>query len=593
MDRRTKVVATIGPACAGRDVLESMYRAGMDVVRLNLSHGSEANHRDAVRTVREVRERTEEPGRPLALMVDSRGPEIRVLPSAGTIDIRPGDMVALTADGCSQVPGADHVVCVNVPCLPSGLCRGSQVLIADGRMQLRVSDLGDGMILAEAVDAGTISGGNNVCFPGVVLDFPILSDSDQKDLRLSVASGAEWLALSLVRRAEDVLEARDYLHDIGSADTAVMAKIETAEAYEHLDHILAVSDGVMVARGDLGVEYPPEEIPMIQKDIIARCNAAAIPVVTATQMLESMTTSPTATRAEASDVANAILDGSDAVMLSGETAVGEYPRRTIEMMVRIIQRTEERWLGSRRPGEDVERFERDSIGEAVARAAVNMSYDLQADAIVTPTRSGYTSRMVARYRPRAKVVAVTTSEGISRRLAPVWGVLPVTHRHLTDDTASEVQRVALRVGAVSEGDLVIITGGTPGGPAGTTDTVMVRTLHSILVCGQGIGRGSATAAALVEDDAGILQPSDASGGVLVMRQWSCHFGPRAETAAAIVAEEGGLSSEAALVGLQLGIPVIVGAVGATAAIRAGAVVTVDAERGVVHSPAGGNRHSVQ
>ncbi len=178
-------------------------------------------------------------------------------------------------------------------------------------------------------------------------------------------------------------------------------------------------------------------------------------------------------------------------------------------------------------------------------------------------------------------------------MAPVWGVLPVTHRHLADDTASEAQRVALRVGAVSEGDLVIITGGTPGGPAGTTDTVMVRTLHSILVCGQGIGRGTATAAAVVEDDAGILQPSDAAGGVLVMRQWSCRFGPRAETAAAIVAEEGCLSSEAALVGLQLGIPVIVGAVGAAASIRAGAVVTVDAERGVVHSPSGDNRHSVQ
>lgn len=594
MDRRTKVVATIGPACADRDIFESMYRAGVDCVRLNLSHGDCGDHRAAFQLVHDLRERVQEPGRPLALMVDTRGPEVRISPSVETLKITAGDIVAITADDNCRVPGAAHVLHVNIPGLSREIPEDTEVLIDDGRVQLVVQELRERVILARAVNGGTVAGGKNVSFPGVTLDLPVLSDRDREDLRFAVSSGADWLALSLVHSAGDVLEVKDYLHAIGSADTAVMAKIETAAAYEELDHILAVSDGVMVARGDLGVQYPPEEVPMMQKDIIARCNAAGIPVVTATQMLESMTRNPTATRAEASDVANAILDGTDAVMLSGETAVGEYPRGTVEVMVRIIRRTEERWLGARDCGDGFLRFGTETIGESVALAAVTMSRDLRAAAIVTPTRSGYTARMVARYRPRADVVAVTTSDQVSRQLVLVWGVLPVTHRHLQNDTASEAQRIALEVGAVSEGSLVIITSGAPGGPAGTTDTLMVRTLHSTLVSGHGVGRGSAVGAALVEDDTGLLQSPDISGaGVLVMRAWRREFADQVEAAVAIVAEEGGLSSEAALVGLEFGIPVIVGAAGATRAILPGMVITVDAGRGLVHSASGENRHPTQ
>ncbi|MFP4200244.1 MAG: pyruvate kinase [Clostridia bacterium] len=576
--RKTKIVATLGPACSDPRMLEEMYRSGVDVARINMSHGSDDQHREAVFSVLRVRE-SELPGRPLALMLDTRGPELRIIGLDEPLDLVAGSRIKVAgrSDPAREDTQGDPSIRANVPHLVPRVPPGSKMLIDDGRVELEIEGEEDGWLIARNRNAARILPGKGVAFPGVSLSLPFLSDEDVADMELAVEVDADWIALSFVQEPANILQVRDYL---GDDAPGLIAKIETLVGYENLDGILQVVDGIMIGRGDLGVDCPPEDIPLIQKDIIRRCNGAGIPVITATQMLESMMESPVATRAEASDVANAILDGTDAVMLSGETAAGSYPRETVATMARIIERTESGWRDWRDPME-VEGSQ--GVTEAVARSAVWIADRVGAEAVLTPTQSGHTGIMVSRYRPSVPVVAVTSSTRVWRRLALVWGVYPLL-KDPSGDVVEDAGDVAMAAQYVSPGARVVVTSGYPQGVPGTTNALQVKTLGTILAQGSGVGRSMATGTAVVETQSGDFSPDFSPGDVLVLRAWRSDMGDIAYEASAIVAEEPGLSSPAALAGLGWGIPVVVGVDNAADSIPPGTQVTVDAHRGIVYSP---------
>jgi len=589
--RRTKIVATLGPSCGKYESLIQLYRAGMDIARLNLSHGEISWHRKLAHRMRRLFCEESDLDRPPALMFDTRGPEVRIASSGKDTRLKQDELVHITAIDTPAHPGM-----VPVPARPDRKMReihlstgnfaarisgGDSLLIGDDKTEFVVEQVLDSdSLVARCMAGGSVQEGDRVAFPGIRLDLPFLSQRDREDLDLAVECGVDWVALSFVQKAENVVEVKDHLHEAGKGKPgpAVMAKIETLAGYESLDDILLVADGVMVARGDLGSDYSAEDIPLIQKDIIRRCNDAGVPVVTATQMLESMIHSPRPTRAEASDVANAIIDGTDAVMLSAETAVGDHPARAVEVMRSIAERTEAGWAP---PAQSRDPSAVDTVTDAVAGAAVNMSRQLEAEAILTPTRSGYTARMIARYRPPAPIRAVTTSPGVARQLAMVWGV-SATVEEEADDVVAAAQEAVLRHKLVSPGSLVVITSGAPDGP-GTTDSVQVRTLGTVLCRGTGIGSGHATGHALVAMGGGEADPEPDSGDILVITSWEPEFASLVQRVAAIVAEEPGLSSPAALAGLHRGIPVVVGAQDAMHHISPGDEITVDAQRGIIYS----------
>ncbi len=582
--REAKIIATLGPASDTPGVVGDLYEAGMDVARINLSHGDHSDHRRAADLVRGVQGSARQvTGRPLALMLDTQGPEIRVTGPGESLDVSRGALLWVRGPGGAIEGQNSDWIGVSVPGLHKRVRPGARISIRDGQIGLEVEDVGRDHMRARVLNPGTIARNDKVAFPGIHLDLPFLSDKDRADLQFAVDMDADWVALSLVQDAADVLETRDFLCDLGGEDLALVAKIETLGGYQNLESLLLVADAVMIARGDLVVDFAPEEIPLMQKDIILRCNRVGIPVITATQMLESMITSPVATRAEASDVANAIMDGTDAVMLSGETAIGQHPVEALGVMARIVQKTEMQGTRSapRRVRSEPDRPH--SVTDAVAGAAVRIARELAAEAILTPTQSGYTARKVARYRPGAPIIATTISEKLSRQLALVWGVYPLTGPS-SGDPAGGATREALAAGLLHPGDLVVVTSGAPGGLPGTTDTVHVRTLGTVLLQGSGIGRGSVVGRACVEvDDAEQLQPSPSEGDIVVLKTWKSRFAGSARQAAAIICEEAGLSSPAALIGLDLQIPVVVGALGATQRINPGEIITVDAGRGVVYT----------
>jgi len=576
--RNTKIVATVGPACDDEPTLLRLYERGVDVARVNLSHGTDAAHREMIAMVRKTGSRVS-PERPLALMLDTRGPELRLKGLEEPIRLEAGQRLAMAGleDAPKAAPEGVPTVRTSVPHLVHHVPEDARVLIDDGRVVLHVVEVLAGWVIAVTENPATIEPGKGIAFPGIALDLPFLSDEDLRDLELAAEVGADWVALSFVQQATDVLQARDYL---GDNPPALVAKIETLMGYRNLDAILQVADGVMIGRGDLGVDCPPEEIPLMQKDIIRRCNGAGVPVITATQMLESMIESPIATRAEASDVANAILDGTDAVMLSAETAIGKYPAEAVSTMTRIIVRTESGWGSARKRSEpDGESV---SVTDAVARSAVWIAAKVAADAILTPTQSGHTGIMVSRHRPEVPVIAVTSARAVWQRLALVWGVHPLL-KEGEGDVVEDAGDVAMAAGCVAPGARVVITSGQPQGVPGTTNALQVRTLGKILVRGAGVGRTSARGRAAIRTGETTFNPEFCAGDVMVIDNWDAGLGDFVKDAAAIIAEEPGLSSPAALAGLGRGIPVLVGVKAATATIEPGSFVTVDARRGLVYA----------
>lgn len=471
--RKTKIVCTVGPASDGADTLARMIEAGMDVARINTGHCEDTDQMR--RYLAALEEASVATGRRVGVMLDLQGPRLRAGKIAGSgAVLRDGEEFVITTE---QVEGDSSRVSVAHPGLPAELKPGDCVLMDDGLIRLVVKSVSGPNVLCEVLEGGYLREGKGMNFPGAVLGVPSFTERDRLFLEDGLNAGAEWVAQSFVRGADDIRALRGAIEALGY-NVPIMAKVEKREAVTNIDSVIEEAQGVMVARGDLGVEMGAEEVPLVQKDIIEKSVRAARPVVTATQMLESMVEKPRPTRAEASDVANAILDGTDAVMLSAETAVGSYPVRAVETMRRIAARTE-RALDYARMLEERGLWAHRGAAEAIGYAACKIAADLGARAIITVTRRGYTARLVARYRPRARILAVCPDEDVVDGMSVVWGVegLLAPLAEGLGETVEGVTGECRRAGLVEPGDLVVITGGFLDERAGTTNTITVRTVE--------------------------------------------------------------------------------------------------------------------
>jgi len=574
--KKTKVVCTVGPSTDKAGTLEAMIAAGMNVARFNFSHGTHADHAARIAMVREAAAKV---GKPVALMLDTKGPEMRLgLFEKGKVLLKEGQKFILTS---RILPGTEEMASVNYEALPREISSGNVILLADGLISLRVEAIEQDNIITTVLNNGEISDRKRVAVPGVALNLPPLSEQDVADILFGVKQDMDMIAASFVQRAADVLAIRKVLEDAG-ASMLIIPKIENAEGVQNIEEILTVADGLMVARGDLGVEIPPEEVPLVQKMLIEKCNLAGKPVITATQMLESMVTNPRPTRAEASDVANAILDGTDAIMLSGETASGRYPVEAVAMMSKIAARTEAALRYEDLPSYRSTHTKTTST-DAISHATVQIADQLEAAAVISVTESGYTARMVSKYRSQSPIVAITPYAKIVRQMLLLWGVYPLqgTSADNSDEMVNDSIQRALNSGIIKDGDLVVITAGVPAGTSGTTNMIRVHVVGRILMRGVGIGQKAVTGKLCVVRSASDLQKFTA-GDILVISSVDDEIAPYASKASAIVAEEGGFTSNAAIVGISYGIPVIVGVDHATTTLTNESICTVDAARGLVY-----------
>jgi len=574
--RKTKIICTIGPASEDVSILAKLIENGMNVARLNFSHGLHEEHKKRIENIRQAGVTT---GTPIAIMLDTKGPEIRTGTLArGKITLQGGQEFILTS---RDVPGDESAVQITYAALPQEVKAGDAILLADGLINLHVKKCSETDIICEVVNGGELGERKGVNVPGVRIQLPFLSEKDRKDISFGIDNQVDIIAASFVRKAEDILEIRRILEE-NNADVFIIAKIESQEGVDNLDDITKVADGVMVARGDLGVEIPVEEVPLVQKAIIEKCAQTGKVVIIATQMLDSMIVNPRPTRAEVSDVANAIFDGADAIMLSGETAAGKYPVEVVETMARIARRAEEVL-----PYQELLRQKRQqgslTVTDAISYATCATAMNLGASAILTATRSGYTARMVAKYRPKAKIVAATPDEAVSKKLALVWGVYPILTKDVegTDALLDESINVALEKGCINKGDLIVLTAGVPTGSSGQTNLLKVHIVGDILVQGMGIGLQPTSGRAKI-----VLSAADLSkiedGDIVITTNADSYLAPLLGRIKALVAEEGGLTSNAAIMGLNANIPVIVGAVGASTVLEDGMLITIDTPRGRVY-----------
>ncbi|AAU24572.2 MULTISPECIES: pyruvate kinase [Bacillus] len=577
--RKTKIVCTIGPASESVEKLTQLMEAGMNVARLNFSHGDFEEHGARIKNIREAAGKL---GKDIGILLDTKGPEIRThTMENGSIELAAGSQLIVSMD---EVIGTPDKISVTYDGLIHDVSVGSTILLDDGLVGLEVTDINKDKreIVTKVMNSGTLKNKKGVNVPGVSVNLPGITEKDANDIVFGIEQGVDFIAASFVRRPSDVLEIRELLEEHNAADIQIIPKIENQEGVDNIDAILEVSDGLMVARGDLGVEIPAEEVPLVQKELIKKCNALGKPVITATQMLDSMQRNPRPTRAEASDVANAIFDGTDAIMLSGETAAGNYPVEAVQTMHNIASRSEEalnhkKILSAR--SKQVSMSITDAIGQSVAHTAIN----LDVNAIVTPTESGHTARMISKYRPQAPIVAVTVNDAVSRKLSLVFGVFATSGQNhsSTDEMLEKAVQKSLDTGIVRHGDLIVITAGAVG-EAGTTNLMKVYVVGDVVAKGQGIGRKSAFGEVVIAQNAQEAAKKMKDGAVLVTKSTDRDMMASLEKAAALITEEGGLTSHAAVVGLSLGIPVIVGMENATSILKEGEDITVDSARGAVY-----------
>uniref|UniRef100_B8HUM0 Pyruvate kinase n=1 Tax=Cyanothece sp. (strain PCC 7425 / ATCC 29141) TaxID=395961 RepID=B8HUM0_CYAP4 len=577
--RRTKIVATVGPAISSPEMLRAVIEAGATTLRLNFSHGT---HDDHLRSIRLIRQIAYELNQPVGILQDLQGPKIRLGKFAeGSIVVKRGDLFTLTS---RQIPGTQTISSVTYPPLAEEVPAGATILLDDGRVEMRVEevDLVNRELHCRVVVGGPLSNSKGVNFPGVYLSVKALTEKDRQDLFFGLSQGVDWVALSFVRNPQDILEIKELISAAGKP-VPVIAKIEKHEAIEQMEAVLSVCDGVMVARGDLGVELPAEDVPILQKRLITTANRLGIPVITATQMLDSMVNSPRPTRAEISDVANAILDGTDAVMLSNETAMGKYPVEAVATMARIAARIDgERNQIAAQTSPTAKR----SIPNAISQAVGQIAAQLNAKAILTQTKTGATARNVSKFRPSIPIIAATPQIDVARQLQLVWGVEPL----LTLDLPGMRQSFQLAIniaqekGLLAAGDLVVMTAGTLQGVAGSTDLIKVEIVTSVMGRGHGIGQGSVSAPARVAHNGTDIKNFN-PGEILVAAHTNADFVEAIRKAAGIITEEDSRTSHAAVLGLRLGIPVIVGVKNATEVIRDGTILTMDVQKGLVYSGA--------
>ncbi len=573
--KKTKIVCTIGPASESEEVLSELIQKGLDVCRLNFSHGSHEEHQARIDRIKKVRENLQEA---TAILLDTKGPEIRT----GKFDKPEIQLVEGQAFviKMNEVIGNENFCSVSYEGLAKDVAVGDRILIDDGLVELIVTQVNGDEIITRVENAGIIKNNKGVNVPNVKINLPAITEKDRSDILFGIKNDIDFIAASFVRKASDVMAIREILEEYDANHIQIISKIENQEGVDNIDEILQVSDGIMVARGDLGVEIPTEEIPIVQKRLIKKANLLTKPVITATQMLDSMMRNPRPTRAEVTDVANAIYDGTDAIMLSGETAAGKYPVEALETMARIAKRTEgtldyEMILQSRQQQRAV------TITNAISHASCTLAKDVEADAIITSTSSGYTARAVSTYRPKAPIIASVNRETVRRQLSLIWGVETVLGKHVqsTDEMFDQSVSLALQKGFVKSGDKVVITAGVPIGKVGTTNLIKVHVVSDIIANGIGIGSKNLSGIARI-----VREPSDEfnQGEIFVGRFTDIEYMDKICKASAIIVEEGGLTGHAAIVGVSLGIPVIVGADGILDKLNSGEQISIDVQRGIVY-----------
>lgn len=576
--RKTKIVCTLGPATETEEQIRALILAGMNVARFNFSHGSYEEHLKKLDILKRLRE---ELHLPIAALLDTKGPEIRLGKlKDGKAELKAGDLFTLTTQ---EILGDSGKVTISFAGLPHDVDTGSRILLDDGLIELKVVNIeNDTDIVCKVINGGPISNNKGVNVPGVRLSLPFVSEKDRNDILWGIEQEFDFIATSFTRNADDILEIRKILDSKNCHNIRIVAKIENAEGVANIDEILHVSDGVMIARGDMGVEIPLEEVPVVQKLLIKKAYSAGRQVITATQMLDSMMKNPRPTRAEATDVANAIYDGTSAIMLSGETAAGAYPVESVNTMARIAERAEK---DIDYKGRFMKReFDmRQNVTNAISHATCTTAHDLGAAAIITVTKSGKTARMISKFRAAVPVIGGTTNPVVYRQMNLSWGVVPILmeEQGSTDELFQHAVDVAQEVGLVQSGDLVVITAGVPLGISGTTNLLKVHLVGDVLVSGQGVNNLTVFGNICVARNEEEALTNFKQGDILVIPQTSNNILSVLKKASGIVTEAEGLNSHASIVGLSLDIPVLVGAKHATAILKSGTNVTLDTTRGVV------------
>lgn len=577
---RVKIICTIGPASREISVLRQLIQAGMNVARLNMSHGTHEYHSE---TIDRVRMLSEELGKPVAILADLQGPKLRVgkMQPEG-VQLTEGDELILTTD---EIIGGPGRVPIQYKELPQNVQPGESILLDDGLLELSVLDATETEIRTRVVIGGLLKDNKGMNLPLASLDIPALTEKDREDVKFALDRQADWIALSFVRRGSDIIELKELIQRDSSFGriTPIISKIEKPEAVRNIDEIIVASDAIMVARGDLGIETSPEAVPMVQKMIITKCHIAAKPVITATQMLDSMIRNPRPTRAEASDVANAVLDGSDAIMLSGETASGSYPIQAVRTMAKIAEEAE------RVRGESPNRiiYEQPAIfsaSGAICHAAMETAHDVQAKAIIAPTVSGNTAKLIGAFRPRVPVIAVTPSPMVQRQLCLHWGIYSLLTRRFntTDEVLVDAVRVAQNAGYINEGDTVILTAGMVGSIRSATNLMMVRTIERVLARGVGMGQREVIGRIVrvktpVNGDTYTVGPQD----ILFTERVDRTCLPLLQRAGGLITMEQGMDTPGALFAMELGLPALLGAKGHLDELVDGEPVVLDASSGQV------------
>ena len=577
--RKTKIICTLGPSTDQEGVLRELVANGMNVARFNFSHGSHEEHLGRFEKLKAIRE---ELGKPVAALLDTKGPEIRLKDfKNGTEMLEAGQTFTLTT---REVEGTKEICSITYKDLPQDVQPGGTIMLDDGLIKLQIITVNDTDIVCKVLNNGKIKNKKGVNVPGVHLSMPYMSQRDRDDIIFGAQQGFDFIAASFVRTAQDVYDIRNLLNEYDS-DIRIIAKIENREGVNNIDSILAAADAVMVARGDLGVEIDFTELPGIQKNIIERSFSFGKPIVTATQMLDSMIVNPRPTRAEISDVANAIYDGTSAIMLSGETAAGAYPVEALKTMSAIAERTEQEGfhLRSRTMDSNPGKI---SVSDATAHAACLTARDVNAAAIVTVSESGTTARLLSKYRPQQPIIACVMREQVQRQLSLSWGITPLmmSLAHSTDELIEMSTALAKENGYLHNGELAVVTAGVPVGVSGTTNMIKIHMVGNCLATGVGVGpenndvaSGKACVCRTMDEVRAKFKP----GMVLVVPSTSNEMLSFVRDAAALVVEEPGLNSHAAIAGKALLKPTVVGAAGATSHIRDGLMVAVDCAHGSV------------
>lgn len=577
--RKTKIVCTLGPSTESEEVMRQLMLEGMAVARMNFSHGSHEEQKKRLDMVKKLRE---ELRLPVAALLDTKGPEIRIGDvEGGKLELKAGQDFILTTE---EMLGTAGKVTITYKELYKDVCPGDSILIDDGLIGMEVRRIDGQDIICKVVNGGFISNHKGVNVPGVELKMPFVSEKDYSDILFAAEQGYDFVAASFTRTAEDILEIRKILDENGGEGIHIIAKIENMQGVENAEAILRVADGMMIARGDMGVEIPLEEVPVIQKKLIRLTIRMGKPVITATQMLDSMMKNPRPTRAETSDVANAIYQGTSAIMLSGETAAGAYPVEAVRTMARIAERTE-RDIDYTKEFKPRRLAERPDVTSAISHATCTTAMDLYAAAIVAVSKSGRTVGMISKYRPSCPIIGCAMDERVCRQLNLSWGVIPLQldEEKTADDLFDHAVGAAEHRGLVSRGELVVITAGLPLGMSGTTNMIKVHVAGRILISGKGVNNLKASGNVCVCQGLDDLEQNFRPGDIVVVSQTTNEMMPKLKDAGGIITETGDRYSHAAIVGMALDIPVITSARNATRILKSGAFITVDAEQGTVYS----------